>query len=488
MSRRGIIPFLLFFFSTQAKGQIYFDSLYNSGLFSITNEGIWGGVLPINEGYVYLSFARDQGLFTSNTWIVQTDLTGHMIQSNFNGTQEQIFMPTALITNGAGYLGLSTYSEMDTDLERNQFSLHNFNTINSTDWVKFFGDSLRNDNARELIRCNDGGLLLVGQSTDYSSSTADMYIVKTDSIGNQLWEKYYGGNSWEAALSAVQTPDSGFLLLGWTRSYGAGQRDFYLVKTDSVGNQEWMKTYGEASNDGGAGILELADGNYLLIGGSSPDGVTSVGRIYKVDPVGTVIWQKNYAMQSGNSLFKTVELADGSLVSAGLTTTSGESNAGYLIKTDSEGTLLWQRKYNKSNSVDLFYSILATDDGGFLLSGQANDANGNQDAWLLKVDSVGCPYPNCLVGIDETEKTKVVVDVWPNPASEVVNVQLQQPGRAQITIIDMAGRSYFPAVVERSGVVGPYMQYDVSALPNGVYVLSVVQTEMKTSLKIVVQH
>jgi len=176
---------------------------------------------------------------------------------------------------------------------------------------------------------------------------------------------------------------------------------------------------------------------------------TAKGYLYEVTPGGQEVWHEEYASgpSPGDHLFNSIQLEDGNLVSCGLADNSGTGgNAGWLIKTDENGELIWQRVYDKNQYTDLFYSVLATDDGGFLLSGQAiNEETNSQDAWLLKVDSVGCPYPNCTVGIAEQEKT-VMVDVWPNPVNEVLNIEKAgSSGWLDISVFDVNGREMTPS-------------------------------------------
>lgn len=341
-----------------------------------------------------------------------------------------------------------------------------FDTLGNILWEHVYPDSGFTETAYDIQKVSSGGYLLIGQR--YDSDDGDMVALKVDDQGLLLWKKTYGGSSYESGNSFVETPDGGFLLFGWTRSYGAGQRDFYLVKTDADGNQQWQKTYGTSGEEGGANIIRLADGNYLLTGSGSMGSSVSIGRQYKVTPNGTVIWSETYSYDNntGHNLHETVEMWDGDLVSVGMT--NDFSNAGYLIRTNSEGQLIWQREYDKNAATDLFYSLLATVDGGFLLSGQAiNLDNSSQDAWLLKVDSIGCPYPNCTVGIDEVDK-KVMFDVWPNPCTDVLNIALADASTPlQITVLDLNGREMLKHVQHHAqGTI------DVSAWPNGIYVLS----------------
>lgn len=495
MKLLGSITTLCICFATGIHAQVYFDNLYGSN--TISEGFVGGGSIQYQGGYLNLAYS---GGDYRKPFLIETDLLGFQLSEFILDEGDSLWQFAVRLMHyddSTFFVLCGTSGYEGGQLLPLDYGLFKFNGSGLNLQFNIYGYSDRSEYPQDIIKDQNGRILLLGSTIieTPNNTDADLYLICLDLSGNPLFEKEYGGNNYEGAgnHSILQTPDHGFLLLGWTRSFGAGQRDFYLVKTDSVGNQQWQKTYGGGGGDEiGAGILQLSDGNYLLTGSGSQgtqQGSGSLGRVYKIRPDGTQIWSKTYIYNSnsGNGLFKTIEMWNGDLVSVGVT--DNNSNSGYMIRTDSLGEIIWQREYDKNANTDLFYSVLLANDGGFLLSGQARNLETNsQDAWLLKVDSVGCPYPNCTVGVDEVETGKVVVDVWPNPASEVLNVQLQQPGRAQITIIDMAGRSYFPPVVERSGVVGPYMQYDVSALPNGVYVLSVVQTEMKTSLKIVVQH
>ncbi len=154
-------------------------------------------------------------------------------------------------------------------------------------------------------------------------------------------------------------------------------------------------------------------------------------------------------------------------MAVGLTTYAEEGNAGYLQKTDSNGNLLWQQKYNYNENTDLFYNVLPTADGGFLLSGQcANDTTG-QDAWLLKVDSLGCPYPNCTVGIEEENKT-VAFNLWPNPATEVLNVEVFNTKQTALYIKDMMGKEVYHSTFSEAKIA-----VDVSQFSKGIYLVEV---------------
>jgi hypothetical protein len=465
-----------------AQGQfIYFDQKYD---FSDFTDGSATGLAEAPDGG-YL-FVHAGSLFTSAgsyVRMVKVDEVGDTLWTRPYVAYDGRFASARSTLTSDGNFAFLTSRGFDTS-DGSFFLLWKFNMEGDTLFTTLFGDGTRTLTALNIIETSDSGFCMIGQNADNALQDGDMYLVRADSEGNILWEDQYGGNLFDGGRSLIQTPDGGFLLIGWTRSFGAGQRDFYLVKTDSLGDQEWQRTYGGSGDEIGQSIMRLTDGNYLLTGSGSQGSTGSIGRMYKVNSDGDVLWSKTYGYpnNSGNNLHRTVELWNGDLASAGMT--NDLSNAGWLVRTDSEGNVLWQREYDYNSNTDLFYTLISTSDGGFLLGGQAkHDFPLTQDAWLLKVDSVGCTYADCLVGVDELNSSQVVADVWPNPASQFINIEWQRNGAAEIGLLDMTGKE----VLRQSGN-GQRQAVEVSHLPNGLYVLQLVQGEVQSSLRIVVQH
>jgi hypothetical protein len=481
--------------STEGSAQIYFDNLYGEPNYP---NGIGtGGTLLMEGGYlcwaikngdddaIYILAVNEYGQIISEAYPPQVDSISEM-----SGSVHKL--------NDTLFLG-NVFRQDRREVNQGDPELVWFNPDGSYFLRRFYGLPERTEIIPAITICMNasiamGGQVMVGQNQNLQG---DGYLEKIDSNGIGLWSQSYGGPEYDGFQSILQTPDSGFLLLGWTRSYGAGQRDFYLVKTDSVGNQLWQKTYGGSGDEGGSCIIALNDGNYLLTGGGwNATATGSVGRLYKIDPSGVVIWAKTYEHDPDNYLFKSIELQDGSIVSTGLT--NNTDDAGWLLKTDADGNELWQRKYNKNNNTDLFYSVLLANDGGFLLSGQARNAETNsQDAWLLKVDSVGCPYPDCLVGVDEAEPTKVVVDVWPNPAGEYVRLQVtgnRSQQEASVWVTDMQGHTIQPEYeiasedLAMTGLNGQYLEIDVRNWSDGLYIFTINNGTERARVRVVVQH
>jgi len=122
------------------------------------------------------------------------------------------------------------------------------------------------DRFSSVVEASDGGLVLAGDTRSYGAESADFWLIKTDGSGNMKWNKTYGGSRHDRAYSLIETSDGGYTLAGETRSYGAGNYDVWLVKTDGSGNLEWNRNYGGELNDRAYSLIEVSDGGYALAG------------------------------------------------------------------------------------------------------------------------------------------------------------------------------------------------------------------------------
>ena len=161
-----------------------------------------------------------------------------------------------------------------------------------------------------------------------------------------LWTKTFGGSSGDGGYKVQQTTDGGYILLGGTSSFGAGNSDIWLIKTNSYGDTIWTRTFGGSDNDVGWSVIQTDDEGYIIIGTKNPYGINADVWLIKTDSFGNTLWTKTYGgndEDSGNSIQQT---SDGGYIITGMTASYGAGNGDvWLLKTDSLGDTLWTHTY-----------------------------------------------------------------------------------------------------------------------------------------------
>jgi hypothetical protein len=236
----------------------------------------------------------------------------------------------------------------------------------------------------------DGGYIVAGRTRSFSAGLEDVYIIKTDSLGDTLWTKSYGGTVGDGSYSVKQTSDGGYILTGYTFSFGEGSGDVYLIKTDSLGDTLWTRTYGSTGHDQGFYVQETTDGGFIITAGTYSFGA-GLDDVYliKTNSLGDTLWTKTYGTVNEDRGWSVQETTDGGYVITGCTDCLPGLSDVYIIKTDSLGDTLWTRTYGGSDT-EYSYSIQETQDGGFIIAGATTSFGaGGQDVYLIKTDSSG---------------------------------------------------------------------------------------------------
>jgi len=236
----------------------------------------------------------------------------------------------------------------------------------------------------------DGGYIIAGETESYGAGELDFYLVRTDSEGNMLWNRTYGGPGFEWCSSVQVTGDGGFIIAGRTDSFGA-DTDVYLVRTDSEGNMLWNRTYGGPKTDAAGSVQVTSDGGYIIAGYTRSFGEGWDVFLVRTDSDGRMLWNGTYGGPNadyGESVHQTRDL--GYIVLGDSTEEGTLKYELYLVKTDSEGRMLWNRTYGGPKSYQ-GRSVHETSDGGYIICGDVDPlrAIGYADVYLFKTDSEG---------------------------------------------------------------------------------------------------
>ena len=264
-----------------------------------------------------------------------------------------------------------------------------------TTWARAYGKNKR-ESANSVAVTTDGGFVVAGWTQSFGKGNSDFWVIKLDAHGNIIWEKTYGKRGREKANCIIQTKDGGFIVAGETTSYPRYLINIWVLKLDQHGNIVWQKSYGGPGNEIPDSIIETADGGYLISGTIHR---LNTGKfkhrdflLIKIDKNGKLQWQKAYGGKGDEEGHAVVQTSDGGFAVVGRSTSfSKDWGDFWVLKTDKMGTPQWEMTYGGPYD-DRPYGLIQTSDGGYLLTGHSQsfgERPRDTNAWLLKLDRQG---------------------------------------------------------------------------------------------------
>lgn len=387
----------------------------------------------------------------------------------------------------------SQYYDVEGNHGESDIWIIKFDRYGNIAWKKTYGGS-KNDLYPVVTNTQSGGFTVVGLVASKDGDvigepkSQDAWVFVADSSGNILRQWMIGGSGTDFIHSIDPTSDGGYIMAGYSNSndgdvgMNIGLNDYWVVKTDSIGTILWSNTYGGKEIEEANSVKSTPDGGCIVTGYTRSKNGHVIGHngtsdmwVIKLDSTGEVEWQKPLAGKKEEIGYSILLTPDGGYLSAGLTMTDtgdGSVNDSYydawLVKLDSEGTVLWDKAYGGFRA-DTAFSICFTEDGGLALAGSSKSIDGDfsanhglSDIWIAKLSAP--------VDVREQSSTKDYI-ISPNPAGDYIDINIGEVILSEtkdLKIYNSLGECVFtltPALSKREKELRIY----VSQLAAGVY-------------------
>jgi uncharacterized delta-60 repeat protein len=339
-------------------------------------------------GYIVAGYTNSFGAGKNDFWVLKLNARGDVVWQKAYGGADDDYAYSIQQTSDGGYIVAgSTWS---FGAGENDLWVLKLDPTGKVVWQKTWGGRFR-DSAISVQQTFDGGYIMAGNTSSFAADWYDLQVLKLDATGDVVWQKTYGGAHWDEADSIQETADGGYIVAGFTYSFGAGESDVWVLKLDARGNVVWQKTYGGRREDSASSIRQTSDGGYI-VGGSTRTFDPAFGDVglLKLDARGNVVWQRTYGGRGLDEATSIQQTSDGGYIVAGSTWSFGAGNYDvWVLKLDARGNVVWQRTYG-GRGLDEATSIRQTSDGGYIVAGSTwSFGAGNYDVWVLKLDANG---------------------------------------------------------------------------------------------------
>jgi uncharacterized repeat protein (TIGR01451 family) len=365
--------------------------------FGGNNDDLGQSIIQTQDfGFVGVGSSESTGAGNNyKAYVIRTDVDGTEIWSN---TYDDGFISHGYsITETPDHGFLVAGDIRATQLSDANIYLLKINAAGQKQWNKQFGNTNNDELGYRIIPTTaSGGYLLVGTTTNIASGERDVYLLKLDAQGDQVWSNTYGPSSEDDGWAVLEVAD-GYLVAGNAINPVNGTKDGYLLKLDFNGNELWSKFYGSPTDIDQLLDLELAaDGNVALAGHT---GSTSEGWLLKTDLDGNLLWSKTFGGPLGDLVNDLAKVNNGDLVVTGVTEIDAANSDAFLARFDNDGNQIWTNNIGRGSHVDVGQAVTPTADGGFIVIGyNALFSIFFNDVTFIKASADGSVYTNRLTG------------------------------------------------------------------------------------------
>jgi len=461
-------------------------------------------------------------------FVTQSVFAQIMFQSHYGGTADD-FGCKVIQTSDNGYF-VAAITESYGAGYRDIFLIRT-NEFGDTLWTKTIG-GLQDDQPNDMKKTSDNNYIIAGSTSSFGAGNSDVYLLKVDQNGDTIWTKTYGGSMDDQAYDVIQTSDGGYLVIGSTTTFTSGFSSVYAIRTDSNGDTLWTKTYEEKYSNVGCSVVQLSDGGFFFCGSTQEYASSGTADCYfiRTNSQGDTLWTKTFGGNNYDGAFNAYDVGNGIIISGttksfgaggndiflGLFNYNGDNlwiktygginsdyggafsrtndngyiitgytksfgggdQSMYLIKTDNNGDTLWTRTFGQIE--EWGGCVQQTSDNGYIISGDISWYGKGIDVYLVKTNSDG------ISGFHQIIKPNSTCNVFPNPNNGTFTIQLDKAhSNVSIYIYDLIGR----IVYSKNGLFDQ-LNTEVIKLPDvsdGLYYLHLLSENINAFEKIIIK-
>jgi len=361
------------------------DTLWTRTYGGINTEQIFEIHRASDSGYVLVGVTDSYGAGGIDAYLLKIDAEGDSLWTKTYGGSSTDAAHCMCVSSDNGFVLAGSQETGDHDIY-----VFKTDSLGNIVWTRTYG-GMMNDWADGVCVAEDGGYVVTGSANVNNYLTSgSVVLMKLDENGDTAWTKIYGGSAYNFGSTICPTADSGFIVCGFTNSFGAGGLDVWLLKTDADGDTLWTKTFGGTGNDEAQSVQQTMDGGYILTGytGSYGAGGWDV-YVIKTDSEGDCIWTRTYGGSEYDIGLSVIQTVDHEYIITGSINGSSEWERGdlWLLKLDENGDSLWTTSIG-GNGDDWGCSVLEIADDEYIVGGGTSSFGaGNVDVYIVRFGS-----------------------------------------------------------------------------------------------------
>ncbi len=439
-----------------------------------------------NGGYLIAGSTNSFGAGGDDMYLIKTDAHGETAWTRtYGGTGDDGARSVQRAVDGGFVTAGSTKS---FGAGHTDFYLVKIDTGGDTTWTKAVGDT-NFDYFCSAKQTFDSGYVLVGSTTVYNR--VYVYLIKTDARGDTQWIRSYGSGAFNQGSSVLQTSDSDYVIVGYDYFPGGGSQGAILLRVNADGDYEWGVHYGGGGDDQCMDVDLTADGGCIIAGWTKSFGAgKSDVFLIKAGADGGPLWSKTFGGDSSDAGYSVQQTLDGGYIIAGYTASSGAgSNDVYLVRTDANGDMLWARTYGGASN-DYAASVQQAADGGFIIVGTTYSFGaGNSDVYLIKTDSLGLAVGETHASPARPQALPLFCEPNPFRTKTAISLQPNADSQARLAVFDASGRCVRRFTVNRTPCVVWNGTDELGRpLPSGAYFVRVGAGNGHATTRVVLQR